>query len=96
MTTVLGFDRTIFVTNQPTTKEEVIVTQTQAMLTIGARNGFVTYVDETGIESVTSHLTFGSWGGELYYQMINVADAPWTQLCPLVSVVSFVSSSEIA
>jgi hypothetical protein len=80
------------VTNQPTTKEEVIVTQTKAMLTPEARNGFVTYLNDKGIETVSSHLTLASWGGEVWYQMIDVIDAPWTQLCLLSSVVSFLPS----
>jgi len=89
------------VTNQPTNKEEVIVTQTaglQDFLKSGTKKGVLYYKEEDGTQTSIGSATAGGVHFRIFYSstvfyIMDEPDAPWTSLCSLQSVVGFIETS---
>ena len=90
-------------TNQPTNKEEVIVTQIapvglQEFLETGTKKGVLIYNDENGTQTSMGSVTkggvhFAVFSPQTVFYVMDEPDAPWTSLCPLQSVIGFIEAS---
>ena len=69
--------------------------QAQDLLKRRSVIGTLITVDDNGNEvqhGVNQVIAFSSWGDKVWYSMVGVVDAPWSDICTLSSVVDFVES----
>ena len=62
----------------------------------GVKEGTLIYLNKAGSREIAGnwdYVNFGTWNDKVWYKMAGVLDAPWTELCPLSSVVAFLQSN---